>query len=176
MYANKSHHINFSSCDKIYKKLKLGPIWLSCLWILANDLISAPLLSSQKPAYIEQSWDKFKESLMGEISSNSEIKLFFLRQSITISCRWCFRPCPKLKYANPPPTFPQKWPYLHERCWIGWKIIFQIFQIFIFVSYSWFWLQFTVTHQVCHWPKKKKFFSKVAKFSGKIRIDLTMIF
>ena len=58
----------------------------------------------------------------------------------------------------------------HERwaqCWIEWKIIFKIFPTFIFL------IVFTI-YQKIYWPKKSC--SKGAKFTGKVRIALKMIF
>ena len=67
--------------------------------------------------------------------------------------------------------FPQKWPYLHERCkmcWNEWKIHFPIFIFWVMIDciYN---LQVThLTFQVCH-RTINKFISKVAKFIWKMR-------
>ena len=70
--------------------------------------------------------------------------------------------------TTPLPLPPQKWPYLHEwcaQCWIEWKILIQIFFIFIF------WVMTDCIYNL----KVAKFCSKVAKFTAKMGVALKMI-
>ena len=55
---------------------------------------------------------------------------------------------------------------------LTWKMHTVLNRIY-FLSYGWLYLEFTVPHQVCH--RQQKSYSKVAKFTGKMRIALTII-
>ena len=71
----------------------------------------------------------------------------------------------QVRICRLPPS--QKWPYLHKRCamfWNEWKIMYQIFS---------FW---AIGCQRAAHSTTIFFCSKLAKFTGRIGIDLTMIF
>ena len=80
---------------------------------------------------------------------------------ITYGNIWCFTytkqnygPCPKFGYADPHPP--------SELLPFSWKmrtVLNRMKNQFcdFFFSYSWLYLQFTVTYQFCHRPKKKLF-------------------